>query len=361
MSNFDLATSQPGYHRDHHQGRDDASNGNVESMLSSDLQDWLQLTQWHDVEFREKELSNYRQKDEHKPDVVGNHRTYDKPAKEDELALATIAEASKGPKTSFAVPIRENAGSRRPRARSTSPVDSHRNKHTNYRVRDYPESRSMGHNQRRVDGGLPAGHRRRLTEISAYATASPSGSDHHGPNGGQEDARDLARERIARRRPKSFEVGDRGTVRFFVMRSGSWNNLYNSMEDGIWATNVTKADMLGEALSQGITVVLFFAVNHSHGFQGYAVMKSAPSKDVYHPNWWYNVKWKISEPFEVEWIVMEHVETTRVSHILNGLNYDLPVTRSANGQELSYSAGLQMVTVINGYARDTFARTGRVR
>ncbi|KAI0887760.1 YT521-B-like domain-containing protein [Annulohypoxylon maeteangense] len=367
MSNFDMATSESTRHRDYQQGRGEVAKGvGMESMLSSDLQDWLRLTHWHDTEFREEKLSNYRRKEGRESDVspyVDKYQAYGRPAEENELTQAGILEASKGPKTSFKIPRRNNAGSQKPRARSTSPAELHRDKHTSYRIRDYPESRRKENSKPRVDDGQSIGHSRRLTDSSTYVASSSLVSDLHNTPGGQipTDSRDFARERATRCRPKSFKIGDKGTVRFFVMRSGSWNNVYNSMEDGIWATNINKADQLGDILSSGITVVLFFAVNHSHGFQGYAIMKSIPSKDVHHPRWWYNVRWNISEPFKVEWIVKEHVETTRVTHIINGLNYDLPVTRSSNGQELSYSAGLQMVAIIDAHARDMFALTERSR
>ncbi|KAI1452243.1 YTH-domain-containing protein [Annulohypoxylon moriforme] len=353
-----MATSQSGLHRGRHQDDGgDAKEVNMESMLSGDLQDWLRLTNWHDTDFRQKELSNYRWKEEQKPGKMSNmgkHQTHDRPAKVHDLIPILHAEGYRR---------HDSVGTQRPRARSTSPLDSRRNKHTGYRIRDYPESRSMDHSQVRVDNASSTSRRRRLTDPSAQVVASPFGSDHRSaPSApGPTDSRDFARERVTRRRPKPFKVGDKETVRFFVMRSGSWSNVYSSMEDGVWATNASKADQLGEILSSGITVVLFFAVNHSHGFQGYAVMKSAPSKEVHHPKWWYNVRWTISEPFKVDWIVTEHVETTRVTHIMNGLNYDLPVTRSSNGQELSYSAGLQMVAIIDAYARDVFARTERSR
>ncbi|KAI1092077.1 YTH-domain-containing protein [Rostrohypoxylon terebratum] len=298
-------------------------------VFSSDLHDWLRLTHWHDTDFREKELGNYRKKvHTMSTSQVVKYQSYDQSGyKENGHMPATVAEATRGPETGR-MTRRDRVDSNGSRGRSMSP--SYRNGYINYRVRDKLEFSGMDRGQPRIDHGL-------------------------------EDTRDPARERLLHRRPKSFEVGERGTVRFFVMRSGSWHNIYKSMEDGVWATNVSKAEMLSEALSKGTTVVLFFAVNHSHGFQGYAIMKSAPSKDVYHPRWWHDVKWPISEPFTVDWIVTRHVMTTRVSHIVNGLNYDLPVTRSANGQELSFGAGLQMVKIMNAHGREAVANEKRYR
>ncbi|KAI0899006.1 YTH-domain-containing protein [Annulohypoxylon nitens] len=300
----------------------------IVSLFSNDLHDWLRLTHWHDTDFREKELGNYRNKEDTMPNAVVKYQSYGQSGSMENGSMsATIADASKGLEAGLAI-RRGRAGSNGPRGRSASPKGSYRNGHTSYRVRDEPEFNDRS--QHRIDHGLG-------------------------------DTRDPARERFFRRRPKSFEVGERGTVRFFVMRSGSWNNIYQSMEDGIWATNAAKAEMLSEALSKGTTVVLFFAVNHSHGFQGYAIMKSAPSKDLHHPQWWHDVRWPISEPFKVDWIVTGHVVTTRVSHIVNGLNYDLPVTRSANGQELGFGAGLQMVKIMNAYGREAGSRADRYR
>ncbi|OTA62193.1 YTH-domain-containing protein, partial [Hypoxylon sp. EC38] len=148
-------------------------------------------------------------------------------------------------------------------------------------------------------------------------------------------------------------------VRFFVMRSYSWNHVYDSMDDGLWATQREQADMLSDAFSSGVTVVLFFAVNKSHGYQGYAVMTSLPSRDVPRPKWWYNVRWGISEPFEVEWMNTMHVSNTHVSHIFNRFNLNLPVTRARNCQEVNDSAGRQMVSVLESRALDEYKRAKR--
>ncbi|KAI1772216.1 YT521-B-like domain-containing protein [Hypoxylon cercidicola] len=130
------------------------------------------------------------------------------------------------------------------------------------------------------------------------------------------------------------------------MRSYSWENVYDCMDDGIWATQATNVAPLTEAFNTGKTVVLIFSVNKSHAFQGYAIMKTLPSSTTRRPRWWYNVAWNISEPFEVEWLCKTHVDNKHVHYINNPLNENLPVTRARDGQPVETNAGRHMVASI---------------
>ncbi|KAI1100074.1 YT521-B-like domain-containing protein [Jackrogersella minutella] len=235
------------------------------------------------------------------------------------------------------------------------------NEFAHYRVRDYSHRSNGDRDLSHAPDNLPTYHSRHSSQSRDIVMdrLEPQGYS----NGVRQedpqldDIRDVDYEITTLRRPIKLRLGQKGQVRFFVVRSFSWFHVYDSMNDGTWATHRDKTDMLGELFSRGMTVVLFFSVNKSHGFQGYALMKSEPSRDVRRPRWWYNMN--VSEPFKVEWMNTTHVDSSHVSDITDSLNHYLPVTRARNCQEVDDTAGRQMLTILESRAVDKFKRAKR--
>ncbi|KAI1141223.1 YTH-domain-containing protein [Hypoxylon sp. FL0543] len=340
-------------------GRPGKVGAAAESMLSPDLQDWLQMTDWHNVDYREKKLAQFRRPDieeDQKGSVKLRSGTVkNNPDESQSTKTLSPEEIQTRPSRIAAVLSDNHISSYVPRGRSVSPTRIPSGDHARRRSRDYsrdymPYSRRDFEQLRTPDESPPMARRPRLER--------PDYDDR--PNRERvDDVRDLDREFMNLRAPKPLTLGERGKVRFFVMRSYSWDHVYQSMEDGLWATQREQADILSDAYSTGVTIVLFFAVNKSHGYQGYAIMKSPPSKEVRRPKWWRSVRWPISEPFEVEWMNTMHVNAIHVSNIYNRYNLNLPVTRARNCQEFNDSAGRQMVSVLESRAVENYKRAKR--
>ncbi|KAI1503498.1 YT521-B-like domain-containing protein [Biscogniauxia marginata] len=159
--------------------------------------------------------------------------------------------------------------------------------------------------------------------------------------------RDYERERRNASYPTHINIGQRGDTRFFVMKSYNLTNIYDCQDQGLWATQTQNEGTLRKAFEETKNVVLFFSANKSHAFMGYARMTSLPSTDCARPSWWPAINWKITEPFEVEWISKMHCEDAHLKHIRNSLNENLPITRCRDGQEIEEDAGREMVAILN--------------
>jgi len=68
-----------------------------------------------------------------------------------------------------------------------------------------------------------------------------------------------------------------GTVKYFVLKSFSLESVILSMKHNVWSTSMTPTEKLCEAFRRVDNVILFFSVNESGGFQGYARMMALPS------------------------------------------------------------------------------------
>ncbi|KAI4860732.1 YTH-domain-containing protein [Hypoxylon rubiginosum] len=296
------------------------------SLLSANLQDWLKLTGWHNSNYRYEKLTSYRIAQLDKISSGDNNSTLALKMKQYSPSASAIENNGAG---------RRDDSSNRDhatflRGRSSSPV---RNEGYDYRSRDYAQQHGIDEYEDRH--GTPM--KKRETQTSDYHTS-------------HEDRRDVQKERTMAMYPKQLAFGEHDDVIFFVFRSYSWNNVYDCMEDGLWATQAANEQMLSTAFTSTKTVVLFFSVNGSRGIQGYAVMKSPPSGSTTRPRWWYDIKWEISEPFKVEWLCKTHVDNTCIRHITNSLHENLPVTRARDGQQIETEAGKQMLTIIESHA-----------
>ncbi len=113
--------------------------------------------------------------------------------------------------------------------------------------------------------------------------------------------------------------------RFFMIKSFNESNVSACMEDGLWTTQVLNGEMLTAAFAQCRNVILFFSINKSGAFQGYARMMTAPSPHTPVPKWMERIHWETSPPFRIDWINTTPTPFQYVSYLNNSLNEDRSV------------------------------------
>ncbi|CAJ2505679.1 Uu.00g130730.m01.CDS01 [Anthostomella pinea] len=404
--------------------------------MADDLADWLQLTQWHNIDFRKHELTRHRQlqeieaeeakieakkqqllatsymykpvhadtqvtpqmrdsqmRDSHMRDGLPGPEAYynsptpqhcptptrsiSKPAddhwnndadggfygadarentsalmQDDEYSYDDPQETKPRPgRTQATRSVRDRDRSASPRRSRDESVDSRRN----YSYRNRGDCRRDGERP-----GLSHAAQRslasRITRPDAYTERREYRDERSGrasPQRRERDEppkRDFPRERRYRGFAKKIDLGNHRDTRFFIMKCYNFCNVYDSMDEGLWATQPQNEEMLSKAFTECKNVILFFSTNKSHAFQGYARMTSLPSVATARPRWWASINWKISEPFEVEWLSKMAVDDVHVRHIANPLNDGLSVTRGRDGQEIDADAGRELVFLMNNRA-----------
>ncbi|KAK0742386.1 YT521-B-like domain-containing protein [Apiosordaria backusii] len=142
---------------------------------------------------------------------------------------------------------------------------------------------------------------------------------------------------------RRLDLGRRGDTRFFIVKSFNDENVQQCMEDNIWTTQAKNRSAFTEAFEQCKNVILFFSINQSGHFQGYARMLSPPSKKIPRPWWMKALPWGASEPFRLEWLSTTPIEFGRIRHIHNSLNESSPVFVGKDGQEIEPGAGAELL------------------
>eukprot|EP01006_Ploeotia_vitrea_P055367 TRINITY_DN67989_c2_g9_i3.p1 TRINITY_DN67989_c2_g9~~TRINITY_DN67989_c2_g9_i3.p1 ORF type:complete len:388 (+),score=46.86 TRINITY_DN67989_c2_g9_i3:45-1208(+) len=96
--------------------------------------------------------------------------------------------------------------------------------------------------------------------------------------------------------------------RFFVIRAPLCNFAL-SQRYKVWATQKYRQKNLQNAYNCATTVLLFSAT-HTKAFQGFCIMRSAPSPKVEHPPW--ETSTALSDCFKVEWICQADMSFEKV-------------------------------------------------
>ncbi|KAB5566676.1 YT521-B-like domain-containing protein [Coniochaeta sp. 2T2.1] len=151
--------------------------------------------------------------------------------------------------------------------------------------------------------------------------------------------------------PKPVDLGGKGDTRFFIIKSANEGNVRMCMKDGIWTTQAHNAETLTTAYATCKNVILFFSINTSKAFQGYARMSTAPSPDTPAPRYAMWAKWDASAPFRVEWLSKTEVQFNFIGHIRNPLNDNLAVLVGKDGQEIEEEAGRALLREMEAIAR----------
>ncbi|KAL1839454.1 hypothetical protein VTJ49DRAFT_1492 [Mycothermus thermophilus] len=150
--------------------------------------------------------------------------------------------------------------------------------------------------------------------------------------------------------PIPVDLGRKGDTRFFIVKSFNDENVRRCMEDGLWTTQVQNEKMLSDAFAQCKNVILFFSVNKSKAFQGYARMASAPSPDIPKPSFVKGIHWDTSDAFRVEWLSKTTVDFWRVGHLKNSFNDNEAVLVGKDGQEIEPGCGTDLLRIMEDFA-----------
>lgn len=148
-----------------------------------------------------------------------------------------------------------------------------------------------------------------------------------------------------------FNTGEQGDTRFFVLKSFNNENLEKAMNDGIWVTQTSNEETFTKAFETCRNVIFFFSVNKSKAFQGYALMTSLPSADITKASWMNNINWQTSPPFRLRWLSKVTVPFSRIGHLKNSLNENLPVLIAKDGQEVEEDCGRALLREMESYAQ----------
>ncbi|KAK3350051.1 YT521-B-like domain-containing protein [Lasiosphaeria hispida] len=203
--------------------------------------------------------------------------------------------------------------------------------------RQSPPSRSRGYSPHRQ----PPEPRRR-SDYNEY--------DDHGRR--YNDSRgELARQDTGQYGPPSHvNSGKQGDTRFFIVKSFNEQNVSACMDDGVWVTQAQNGQVLASAFAECKNVILFFSINKSRAFQGYARMASAPSPETPRPKWMSGINWNTSDPFRVQWLSKTAVDFRHIGHLRNSFNEYLPVLVGKDGQEVEEGCGHALAREMKSFA-----------
>ncbi|KAL3962708.1 hypothetical protein ACCO45_004231 [Purpureocillium lilacinum] len=136
-------------------------------------------------------------------------------------------------------------------------------------------------------------------------------------------------------------------TRFFLVKCFNTSNVYMSQRDGLWMTQAKNGPTFTEAFEECESVVLFFSINKSHGFQGVARMTSAPDASIPMPDWMANVNLPaVTDPFRIEWITKTETDFERFGGLFNPLNEGRPVVVGRDGLEYPAYLGRKMMELM---------------
>ena len=126
-------------------------------------------------------------------------------------------------------------------------------------------------------------------------------------------------------------------------------------EKAVWATQPRNEQKLNAAFNEAEAVILFFSVNESRAFQGYARMASrtgeaGTDEDV--SALWTGAEGDVKAPawgsiFKVKWQTIYDLSFNDVMHLRNPYNEGKPIKISRDGQEVEPSVGRQLCLAID--------------
>ncbi|RDA92425.1 hypothetical protein CP533_4703 [Ophiocordyceps camponoti-saundersi (nom. inval.)] len=137
-------------------------------------------------------------------------------------------------------------------------------------------------------------------------------------------------------------------TRFFLVKCFNTANIYMSQRDGLWVTQTKNGEVFAQAFKECQSVILFFSINKSRGFQGFARMMSVPDANLPKPDWIQKINLKAAtDPFRVEWINTAVTEFDQVGDLKNPLNEFRSVVVGRDGQEYPPECGLKMMALLS--------------
>ncbi|KLU88532.1 hypothetical protein MAPG_07517 [Magnaporthiopsis poae ATCC 64411] len=149
---------------------------------------------------------------------------------------------------------------------------------------------------------------------------------------------------------RRVDLGRPGETRFFIIKSSNQANVETSIKEGVWVTQSHNGKLLTKAFATSKNVLLFFSVNQSGAFQGYARMCSKPDPGIAQPDWEDMAGRRTSPPFRVEWLGTTPVTSRQVRYLRNPLNENLSVLVGRDGQEIAEKTGVALLRMMEGPA-----------
>ncbi|EEP80226.1 predicted protein [Uncinocarpus reesii 1704] len=139
-------------------------------------------------------------------------------------------------------------------------------------------------------------------------------------------------------------------ARFFMIKSHTLETVTASQTEGAWVTQRKNVEKLTDAFNSCRHVILFFSVNQSKAFQGYALMESLPGDPgVSVPKLAETYEWEASPPFKVRWLNTAVTYFKNVSHLTNAYNENAVVLVGRDGQEIEPHCGLELCQVLDRF------------
>ncbi|KAL8270858.1 hypothetical protein Esti_005229 [Eimeria stiedai] len=134
-------------------------------------------------------------------------------------------------------------------------------------------------------------------------------------------------------------------TRYFIIRSSTDFNVDVSMQRGVWATIPRNETRLAQAVQEARSVVLFFRVQSSPSWSGYALMKNAPGQGSCPSSVFAGRSGRpfVGRTFDVEWIRKIPLNVEKTRHLVNRFNNGESVNRAMDGQLVDPEAGRALV------------------
>ncbi|KAG5973822.1 hypothetical protein E4U55_000258, partial [Claviceps digitariae] len=126
----------------------------------------------------------------------------------------------------------------------------------------------------------------------------------------------------------------------------------------LWITQTKNGPLLTQAFRECRAVMLFFSVNKSKAFQGYAQMTSLPDPAIRPPAWIAATASDMhtTHPFHIHWINTAETPFHELSHLKNALNEHLAVSVGRDGQEYPEDSKVSDARIPQGSQNTSYAR-----
>ncbi|KAK2612979.1 hypothetical protein QQS21_000908 [Conoideocrella luteorostrata] len=146
-----------------------------------------------------------------------------------------------------------------------------------------------------------------------------------------------------------LRAASRKDTRYFLVKSSNTTNVYMSRRDCLWITQAKNGPLFTQAFRECKSVVLFFSINKSKAFQGYAKMTSPPDPNIPLRSWITSTTRDMhtTHPFRVDWINESETPFVQLGELKSPYNEYHPVYVGRDGQEFSEDCGRRMMQVMD--------------
>ncbi|XP_026190063.1 uncharacterized protein LOC34618372 [Cyclospora cayetanensis] len=144
-------------------------------------------------------------------------------------------------------------------------------------------------------------------------------------------------------------------TQFFIIRSSTEHNVEVSMRRGVWATIPRNEARLAQAVQEARHVILFFRVQSSQCWAGYALMKNAPGEGSYPSSVFSGRSGRpfVGLTFDIQWIRQVPLSIEKTRNLLNRFNNGESVNRAMDGQPVDPEAGKALAFLFDEMAANT--------